>query len=113
MEEEEDNIRICIRTPKRIGSRSADQQMINAYLANQLAILKQKLEECQGLTVSQAEPPIQTTIYNFPRIRVRVEESDDDDEADQDSLDDLSQSEEMVKDMGNINKSKEEETGGV
>lgn len=68
--DEEDNIRITIRTPKRIGSKHADQQTINAYLANELAILKQKLTECQLNSTPLA-------IWSFPRIRVCVDESDD------------------------------------
>ena len=62
----DDDIRITIRTPKKIGSRSADQQMINAYLANQLAIVQQKLAECQ----CHSSPT--TIVRPFPRIRVRV-----------------------------------------
>lgn len=67
--EDTEDIRITIRTPKKIGSRSADQQTINAYLANELALVKKKLAELQNSSVPGVPRP---------HIRVRLEDSDDD-----------------------------------
>ena len=65
--EDTGDIQITIRTPNKIGSRSTDQQTINAYLANELALVKKKLAELQS-----------SSVHGFPRpnIRVRLEDSD-------------------------------------
>ena len=60
----EKSIKIYIETPKSVGRRKIDQQTINAYLTNQLELMRKEL--------ARNSKPV------GPVIAVRISESDED-----------------------------------
>lgn len=61
------SIKIKIKTPKRIGKRTVDQQTINAYLINQMELMEQRIMEQINNTLM---------VTRGPKIHVNVDESD-------------------------------------